>query len=86
MTHEGTKYTLNIEVNIQQSAPVPLPYTHDDCVKVLKAIEPGERVSTAQVAERTGLPWYTALRRLNDLIREGKLQKIGKSYKARYQV
>ncbi len=76
------KYIVNIVVDITKE---PTAYTSADCLKVLKAIKAGEQVSTSQIGDRTGLHYFTALRRLNDLIKSGKLQKIGKSYKARYQ-
>ena len=77
------KYIVNIVVDIKKE---PTAYTSANCLKVLKAIKAGEQVSTSQIGDRTGLHYFTALRRLNDLIKEGKVKKVGKSYKARYQL
>ena len=76
------KYIVNIVVDIKKE---PTAYTSADCLKVLKAIKAGEQVSTAQIGDRTGLHYFTTLRRLNDLISEGKVKRIGKSYGARYR-
>ena len=80
------KYIITVsEGKIVDFQPVTAPYTNADCLKVLKAIKAGEQVKTAEISKRTGLHYFTALRRLNDLIKSGKLQKVGKSYRARYR-
>jgi len=82
------KYIVEVsEGKIVDFQPVPdtATYTAADCKRVLAAIKPGEKVNTAEIAKRTGLHYFTALRRLNDLISEGKVKRIGKSYGARYR-
>ncbi len=59
---------------------------HASRQKVLASINSGEQLSAVQIADRTGISYYTALQRLNDLIKAGKVERIGKYQSTRYKL